>query len=365
MYQRNSIRNDWFDRYTGTFSLSRNLPEQSQALSVVDGTLRGVGQIFLMNNPLSGLLLVTAVATVSPWGALLFLGGSLVGTMTALLLGMPRDIWRAGLYGFNGALVGILGAVFLAGDWNIWVAFFTLLAAALSTPIMHTTIIVFVEKLGVPALSATFGVLGILLLLLTPAVAYGRADPALIVPVERLAVPADPVLRSAATGGDVSVGEGLLNATLRGLSEVLLLDSVLVGLLVIIAIALCSPIAAGLAVAGSLTGALTAMVLGADGYEIYLGLWGYNGAVVALALGGIALEAQWRSVAVAIVGASASALLFGALSEFLGPYGVIPLSLPLVMVIIGTALAAQGMSRINDVTPADYSTAEQRLRIRA
>ncbi|WP_367404901.1 urea transporter [Kocuria marina] len=364
MHQRNSVRNAWFDRYTGTFSLSQNLPEQYQALSILDGSLRGVGQIFLMNNPLSGLLLVVAVATASPWGALLFLGGSLVGTLTALLLGMPRGLWRAGLYGFNGALVGILGPVFLAGDWNLWVAVFTLLAAALSTPIMHTTIIIFVEKLGVPALSITFGVLGVLLLLLAPSVAYGRADPALIVPVERLGTSADPVLRSA-TGAAVSVNEGLLNATLRGLSEVLLMDSLLVGLLVIIAIALCSPIAAGLAVAGSLTGALTAIVMGADGHEIYLGLWGYNGAVVAVALGGIVLEAQWRSVAVAIVGASASALLFGALSEFLGPYGVVPLSLPLVMVIIGTALAVQGMSRIHAVDPADYSTAEQRLRIRA
>lgn len=365
MYQRNSIRNAWFDRYTGTFSLSQSLPERSRALSVLDGTLRGVGQIFLMNNPLSGLLLVVAVATVSLWGALLFLGGSLVGTLTALLLGLPRDVWRAGLYGFNGALVGILGAVFLAGDWDPRVAVFTLLAAAASTPIMHATIIVFVEKLGIPALSVTFGVLGILLLLLAPAVAYGRADPAMIVPVERLAILADPVLRGAETGGNVSIGEGLLNATLRGLSEVLLLDSLLVGLLVIIAIALCSPIAAGLAVAGSLTGALTAMAMGADGYEVYLGLWGYNGAVVAVALGGIALEAQWRSIAIAIAGASASALLYGALVELLGPYGVIPLSLPLAMVIIGTALAAQGMSRVHDVAPADYSTAEQRLRSRA
>nr|WP_161976624.1 urea transporter [Kocuria rosea] len=364
MYHPNSTRNAWLDRYTGTFSFSGELSERSRALSVLDGTLRGVGQIFLMNNPLSGLLLVVAVASVSLWGALLFLGGSLVGTLTALLLGLPRELWRAGLYGFNGALVGILGAVFLAGDWNLRIAAFTLLAAALSTPVMHATIIVFVEKLGVPALSVTFGVLGVLLLLLAPAVAYGRANPALIVPVERLAVAPDPVLRSAATAGDVSIGEGLLNATLRGLSEVLLLDSLLAGLLVIIAIALCSPIAAGLAAAGSLTGALTAMVMGADGYEIYLGLWGYNGAVVAVALGGIALEAQWRSVALAIVGAGASALLFGALSEFLGPYGVIPLSLPLVMVIIGTALAAQGMSRVHDVAPADYSTAEKRLRSR-
>lgn len=349
-------------KYSEQFAVTRRVHEQSQALGIMDGSLRGIGQIFLMNNPVTGIILVVGVAIVSPWAALLFLLGAITGTLTAFIVRLPTAIWRDGLYGFNGALIGLLGGVFLVDEWSLRVAAFTLLAAGLSTPVMHATVVVFTEKLGVPALSLTFGLLGVLMLLLAPAVAYGRADMAMMVPVDRLSVEPDPTLRAAESGGSIDLAAGLVNAVLRSLSEVFLLDSAVLGALVIVALAACSRAAAGLAVIGALTGSLVGLAMGADGYEVYLGLWGYNGAVVAVALGGIVLDATWRSVVVAVIGAGASALLYGGLSELLGPYGVIPLSLPLVVVIIGTALAAQGMGAIRAVPLADYGAFETRRR---
>lgn len=351
------------EKYSEQFAATRSVHERSLTLGILDGSLRGVGQIFLMNNPITGFLLVVGVAIVSPWPAALFFAGAVAGTLTAVVVGLPRPIWRDGLYGFNGALIGLLGGVFLVDEWSMRVAAFTVLAACLSTPVMHATVVVFTEKLGVPALSLTFGLLGVLMLLLAPAVAYGRGNTALLVPVERLAVEQDPTLRATETGGAVDLVTGLFNAVLRSLSEVFLLDSALLGVVVIVALAACSRAAAGFAVVGALTGSLVGLAMGADGYDVYLGLWGYNGAVVAVALGGIVLDPTWRSSLVAIIGAAASALLYGALSELLNPYGVIPLSLPLVVVIIGTALAVQGMDTLRAVPLTEYGAFETRRRV--
>lgn len=350
------------EKYSEQFAATRNLHESSRALAILDGSLRGVGQIFLMNNPLTGLIMVVGAAVVSPWAAFLFVLGAVIGTLTAVVVGLPTAIWRDGLYGFNGALIGLLGGVFLVDEWSLRVAVFTLLAAGVSTPVMHATVVILTERLGVPALSLTFGLLGVMMLLLAPAVAYGRADIALMLPVERLSEQTDPTLRSAESGNPVDLVTGLFNAVLRSLSEVLLLDSIVLGALILLALLACSRIAAVLAVAGALTGSIVGLVMGADGYEVYLGLWGYNGAVVAVALGGIVLDARWRSIVIALVGAGASALLYGALSELLGPYGVVPLSLPLVVVIIGTALAAQGMESVRPVPLSEYGAFETRRR---
>ena len=108
-----------------------------------------------------------------------------------------------------------------------------------------------------------------------------------------------PCLRSAASGscaqdGDTAVA--VLQAVAQGISEVWIVSNVWSGVIILVGVALCSPRAALFAVLGSLIGLLTALVLAVDGYDAWLGLWGYNSVLSAIAVGGgVFAKPTWRA----------------------------------------------------------------------
>lgn len=79
----------------------------ADALGFIDAVLRGVGQVMLQNNAYAGLLFLAGVF----YNSTLFGAGVLVGaatsTATARLLAVETSQLRAGLFGFNGALVAV------------------------------------------------------------------------------------------------------------------------------------------------------------------------------------------------------------------------------------------------------------------
>lgn len=72
--------------------------------TLIKQTLVGIGQIFLQQNGLSGLLIIIAMF-FSHWtlGVACFLG-ALIGTLTAKTLHFPTERIMQGLYGFNASL---------------------------------------------------------------------------------------------------------------------------------------------------------------------------------------------------------------------------------------------------------------------
>ena len=94
-------------------------------LRFVDINLRGIGQVMFQDNPLSGALFLAAIA----WGSFAagvpqVLFGGLVAvvaaTLTAQWLRVDPASLRAGLYGFNGLLVGLALATFVAPGPLLW-----------------------------------------------------------------------------------------------------------------------------------------------------------------------------------------------------------------------------------------------------
>ena len=65
---------------------------------------RSLGQVFLLDNPISGGLVLAAMVVCSPVTALLALLGSLTGNATALLVGAPLPDVYNGLWGYNAVL---------------------------------------------------------------------------------------------------------------------------------------------------------------------------------------------------------------------------------------------------------------------
>ena len=83
------------------------------AVGVIDTLLRGVGQVMLQNNPITGLLFLVGIFLNSYEDGLTALLGLVVATVAAYLLGADRTLISNGLFGFNGVLTGITLSVFL------------------------------------------------------------------------------------------------------------------------------------------------------------------------------------------------------------------------------------------------------------
>lgn len=88
------------------------------SLFFVDWSLRGVGQVVFQNNPLSGLVILVALVWNSCIYAAICVLGVIASTATALVLKADRAVMRDGLYGFNGALVGLALVAFTSEDFR-------------------------------------------------------------------------------------------------------------------------------------------------------------------------------------------------------------------------------------------------------
>lgn len=71
-------------------------------------TLRGCGQLAFCSTARSGAMVLAGIALLAPACALGVALGAVVGTAAGRSLGYAEDEWRAGLAGFNPALVGLV-----------------------------------------------------------------------------------------------------------------------------------------------------------------------------------------------------------------------------------------------------------------
>ena len=114
----------------------------SALLRFVDINLRGTGQVMFQDNPLTGVLFLAAIgwgayAAEMPHIAMAGLLAVIVATLTAQWLRVDETSLNAGLYGFNGILVGLALATFLAPGPLLWV--YVILGAAVSVVVMLGT----------------------------------------------------------------------------------------------------------------------------------------------------------------------------------------------------------------------------------
>jgi urea transporter len=338
-----------------------SLAQRNPTVGVVDALLRGIGQVMFQNNPLTGLLFLAGIFVNSAKFGGSALLGLTAGTLAAYVLGADRAVIRAGLFGFNGVLVGIALAFFLRFDLLLVV--YIVVGAVVSTVVMMA-LVNLLSGWDLPALTAPFVLVTWLLLAAVYQFAHVRPGE-LIVPV-----PLDPQatvqtdLRDLPTGGP---GAGLTAANLaqalfRGVGEVMFQDNLWTGLIFVIAILVNSRISAAFAVLGSAVGLVIALAVGADGVSVYHGLYGFNAVLTAIALGGLFFVLTRGSAVYALVAAVFSTLAFASFAVLLSPVGLPALTAPFVLVTWLFLLPKRGFRVLEPVPVADVTTAE---RIRA
>ncbi|MDH0729346.1 urea transporter [Pseudomonas sichuanensis] len=267
--------------------------------------LNGFSQVLLLRNPLCGLCCLLAILLTAPslvGGALL---GALAGLLTAQRRGYDRADRQAGLYCYNGVLIGILISAVL--PWSAILPPLIIAAGGLSSMLTHQW-----RKRG-----------GKLLVAYTaPFVLLGWAALLLAEPTTNSYVEADP-----------------LYAMLRGIGQIFLLDKPMAGLLVVIGMYFANPYAATWAVIGSAIGGGVALLVG-EAQGAWMGLYGFNAALAALAFSRQG-ERPWVTLM-----AIALALLLQPLFNLLPVAGLTaPFVVACWLMHLGSHLAQDGMRR--------------------
>ncbi|MFC6300061.1 urea transporter [Pseudomonas sp. CCM 7893] len=227
---------------------NQSCPDWAEAL------LNGFSQIFLQRHPLCGLLCLLAILTGAPGllgGALL---GGVAGLLTAQRRGYPKAERQAGLYSYNGVLLGLLISQHFA--WSALLPPLILASGGLSAILIRQWLKRATRPDDLPAYTLPFVVLVWLLLGAPAATALAAIEPGTW---------------------------ALLSAPFTGLAQVILLDHPLAGLLIALGLFLANRRAALWALLGASLGVLIALLSGEPASAL-LGLNSYNPALAALAL---------------------------------------------------------------------------------
>jgi urea transporter len=296
----------------------------SGAVRFLDINLRGIGQVMFQNNPLSGLLFFIAIGWGSyaagvPQVAIAGVVAVIVATLTAQWLRVDDESLNAGFYGFNGILVGLALATFLAPGPLLWI--YVILGAAVSVVVMLATTNV-VKPWG-GALTFPF-VLTTWLLLLATYGFSGLAGTAL--PSGKVVAAFQPYQASPLHLID------LVQGVFLSISQVFLKASGIAALLLLAGLAVNSLAAAAFALGGAILAVLTAHLFGAESDLITGGLLGFSPVLTAIALGTVFYQPSWRVVAYTALATLFTVIAQSALNVALTPFAIPALTAPFVLV---------------------------------
>lgn len=252
--------------------------------------LRGFSQIFFQAQMLPGLLFLAAIAVASWQMALLTLLGCAASTVTGSLMRAPAAIVRAGDHGFCGALVGAAAFAAIGGGLPGVIA--AVLGGAACAPVTWGVQRLFrtalLQPLKLPSITAPFCIVAGILF-------FATAD--------RRVAPAYITL-------DGSPPALFLRSILANVSQVVLIDSLVAGALILVALFLAQWKVGVAALLGSVLQSVLAAATGADPLLLGHGMLGYSGVLVAIAMAALFVAGSWQPWVLAAIGA----LLAGVLS---------------------------------------------------
>ncbi|KAI4901679.1 hypothetical protein NFI96_029217 [Prochilodus magdalenae] len=280
-------------------------------IQILDWVLRGAAQVMFVNNPLSGLIIFAGLILQSRWVALNGFVGTLFATISALILRQNRDAIAAGLYGYNGILVGLLMAVFSnAGDWYWWLLLPNIFMS-MACPIVSSALASINSRWDLPVFTLPFNILVCLHMVATGH--YNLHFPQVL-------------FQPRTSFPNLTWSE--LNYTLLfrsipvGVGQVYGCDNAWTGGIFIIALFVSSPITCAHAVIGSAIGMVSGLALAAPFENIYFGLWGYNCVLACIAIGGMFYALTWQAHLLAVACAFFCAYLGSAIANVMATFGL-------------------------------------------
>lgn len=216
--------------------------------------LRGVSQVMLQNNALTGLLFLLGILYNS-WlmciGAIL---GCIISTLTAFILGYKTKDIKDGLYGFNGTLVGI--ALLFFFKLSALLVIFLFAGSVLSSIVMNLMHRKRLSPYTFPFVLSTW----------------------LIILVNFLGI-----LQQNNAGLLESSKLDLISSLSMGFGQVMFQASIITGIIFLLAILVNSWKSAVYAFGGSLLGILVSVIFSFPANLVNMGLFGFNGVLCGIA----------------------------------------------------------------------------------
>ncbi|MHC5230638.1 urea transporter [Brucella sp. LJL56] len=333
-----------------------NALQDHPSLGFVDWTLRGIGQVVFQNNPLSGLVILFAILVNSWIYAVICVLGVVASTLTAIILKADRGLIRDGLFGFNGALVALALIAFTSADFR---------SGAVPSPAM-TVYLIFGAAFSTMAFASIAALLGPnkVAPLTMPFVLVGWLFLFAILKFD--AIDAGPMAKPVSPEQFSYVVPYVLPTWYMGIGtaigQIFFQDNWITGYIILAGIAIHSRISALMGLLGAVTGAVVAAVFGGPEGAIRDGLFGYNAALTAIALGGFFLVFSWGSFLYAIFGAVVATWLWASVAIFLKPIGMPVLTSTFVLVTWVMLIGQYAFKALVPVAPAEATSAEENLR---
>lgn len=270
----------------------------------LDSATRAMGQVIFLNDTNSGRIVLASLALGDPTLAACAALGSITSTSTSKFIGLDKQAWRDGLWGYNGALIGCAISVF--GPSSLPFMVLSTMVGAAATPVLSASL---KSAVSMPQWTWSFNLVALTSLLRSR-----------------------PLLNTASSSADaVSIAppgfQDIALSPLTGISQIFVVNSHLTGAGIVAATYMYSPKLAWHAVGGSFTGCLVGIMSGADLTDITNGLWGYNSALASMAVGSFFVHSR-NTMILSATSAAASAALFGAMQTVFGTYGAPCLTLP-------------------------------------
>ena len=322
-------------------------------LGFFDWTLRGIGQVVFQNNPLTGLVILSGILINSWIYAMVCLLGTTAATLTAIILKADRNLVRDGLYGFNGCLVALSLVAFTSADFRSGAVpsaamIIYLICGTAFTTIAFAATAAVMAPYRVPPLTMPFVFVGWLLLLAILKFDAIEAGPmAKPVSPEQFSYTVPYILPTWYMGIGTAIG------------QIYFQDNWITGYVILVGIAVNSRVTAMMGLIGACVGAIVAAAFGGPEGAIRDGLFGYNAALTAMALGGIFIVLNWRSFAYAVFGAIMSTWLWSSIAIFLKPIGMPVLTSTFVLVTWVMLLAMRSFKVLRPIEPTEAENPER------
>ena len=288
----------------------------NQGSHFIKVSLKGISQVILIENTITGAIILLAIMISSiPLGVIAILS-AMLGTIVGKLGGAEKEIVEQGLFGFNSVLTGMALYLFLTGPYH-WILSLigALLAAIVTAALMHV-----MKKTGIPVLTFPF----IILTLFTLLVSYRLSA----VHISNELVPQSLWQWELDITGPFNLTEGIFT----GIGQVFFLDYAISGALLFVAVFWAGWRLGLYAFLGNAAALLTAIILEAERSLIFVGLYGYNGILTAIAVS-LVFNSSTRRVSY-VTGIAAACLtvpIAASLHTWLLPFGLPPLTMPFVL----------------------------------
>jgi urea transporter len=289
---------------------------EGRLFSLLTTSLKGISQVMLIENALSGFIILISITIFSfSLGIITFLS-ALIATIIGKIGGVDEQTINQGLLGYNSVLTGIALTLFLTGPYD-WII--ALLGASV-TVVFTAAMIHVIKNVGIPVLTFPF----IILTWITLMASYRL----LAFHLTSTLVPEDISYWGLDTSGRIIWSEAAFN----GIGQIFFIHSTLSGILLFAAVFLAGWKLGFYAVLGNALALLTSFFLGGEHNPIYMGLYGYNAILTILAVSVVFKTTQNRFALVSgIIASCITVPLAASITTWLQPFGLPALTMPFVL----------------------------------